>query len=266
MPQHTHHDLSNGPARGRGFTLIELLVVIAIIALLIGLLLPSLAGARESARMVICTSNQRQVVTAMIAYAGDQKQIPGSYWQGPRNLDWSGRNNVQYTQAPQNFPHPLYASPMLEYLMTVDRILECPTGKRKNRWFDYTMLIRMAGARLDLSWMMDYPLRPEVNNGERRFFTGLPLLLEEHDRFFNVQVDDGSFAWGDQLTRRHRGAGSIAYLDGSVSLFKPPHGGQDLLEEPGDLKALHLRLVLKGQRYEVHSSNAQEYGWVNRPR
>ncbi len=59
-------------ARGhRGFTLIELLVVVAIVALLVGLLAPGLARAREAGRSAACLSNLRQVQTANDLYAND---------------------------------------------------------------------------------------------------------------------------------------------------------------------------------------------------
>ena len=65
-----------GLERGRGrpaFTLIELLVVIATIALLLGILLPSLAAARNSARTVHCAANLRSIGQVLAMYADDNK-------------------------------------------------------------------------------------------------------------------------------------------------------------------------------------------------
>jgi prepilin-type N-terminal cleavage/methylation domain-containing protein/prepilin-type processing-associated H-X9-DG protein len=257
------------PQPRRGFTLIELLVVIAVIALLIGLLLPALSRGRENARGTVCTSNVRQLGLAMVMYAGDFKVIPGTYYQGARNLDWAGRVNQAYLAAPQNYAHPFETSVLAPYLSTVDRILECPTAKRRaNTWFDYTMLIRMAGARMDLACDMYYPRNPAqpFSLASAVRFRALPLLIEEDTEFWNRTWDDGSWAGSDQFANWHNGTCSLAYLDGSVSPFRSPKGPSAYAQEPADLDASKVRLLARRQLYIMNGSNASEYGWVNNPR
>ena len=55
----------------KAFTLIEMLVVVAIIALLIAILLPSLARARELARQTICGTNMKEIGTTFYIYQSD---------------------------------------------------------------------------------------------------------------------------------------------------------------------------------------------------
>ena len=61
----------------RGFTLVELLVVIAIIGTLVGLLLPAVNAARESARNNTWKNNIKQLTTAMITMDSGGRIMPG---------------------------------------------------------------------------------------------------------------------------------------------------------------------------------------------
>lgn len=62
-----------GSTRWRGFSLVELLVVVGIVAVLIGLLMPAITAARESAKTVACLSNLRQLAVMAHAYADAYK-------------------------------------------------------------------------------------------------------------------------------------------------------------------------------------------------
>lgn len=120
MPGHT----------SRAFSLIELLVVIAIVALLVGILLPTLASARNSARGVVCQSNQRQLATAWMLYAGDYRDraMPLAYWHasdiasGPQVYWWGAQGTpttrVDHTRG--------FVAPYLDASLATNSVFECP--------------------------------------------------------------------------------------------------------------------------------------------
>jgi prepilin-type N-terminal cleavage/methylation domain-containing protein/prepilin-type processing-associated H-X9-DG protein len=77
----------------KGFTLVELLVVIAVLALLLGILMPALARARQLAYRVVCGANLYGLGRAMLAYAQDNEdKLPRA---GGRNSTWGPLQNWQ---------------------------------------------------------------------------------------------------------------------------------------------------------------------------
>jgi prepilin-type N-terminal cleavage/methylation domain-containing protein len=66
-------DVTDRSEKRSAFTLIELLVAVAIIAMLLAILLPSLAAARQESRSAVCRSNLRQVYITARMYADSHR-------------------------------------------------------------------------------------------------------------------------------------------------------------------------------------------------
>lgn len=111
-----------------GFTLVELLVVITIISVLVGLLLPAIQAARESARRTRCVNNLKQLGLALQQYAGVQRTFP----PGARIHKQSDGLGISWC---------VMILPYIEQAELFDQISPTSDGGAKNIKAGYTKLI-----------------------------------------------------------------------------------------------------------------------------
>ena len=113
---------SSCPGRD-GFSLVELLVVIAIIALLIGIIVPSLAGARGAGEQSVCLANLRQIAQSSMLYAtehdGSSPALGNPWFKSPF---WAIL--VQQQANP--------TGDTASELYVEDSVLVCPTADRQD--------------------------------------------------------------------------------------------------------------------------------------
>jgi prepilin-type N-terminal cleavage/methylation domain-containing protein/prepilin-type processing-associated H-X9-DG protein len=231
------HGMRDSTSR-RAFTLVELLVVIGIIAVLVALLLPSLARAREQARRTSCASNLRQLVIGTMILAHNNK---GRFRLAHPGLPESDADQTSYagmTFSVQDhipwLPEHLYERYRREAGMEL-RTLTCP-----NRAEDYTReeggpdapRIRTGYYLMAGRWEIGFPLvdgrriRSPMRTSESPRLVLAADVIEQGTLFGTGGIKQSSAPHGmrgmvggdPSIPPEKLGSvgGNVAYLDGSV--------------------------------------------------
>ena len=215
----------------KGFTLVELLVVIGIIAVLISILLPTLARARESANRVKCASNLRQIAMASIAYANENKGSlpPTRFDNGPvQSPGYDYLFTYSYTNT-----WPVGANDIGSNIgrllerkyLTNWSIIECPSSGRAQddqwRQYQYNIHIKQKGTVGKKVWWNKINNFGKVPKGPVPAYALSSGTVGTFEFPSSVQralacdfINDLEFAF--HATRGGR-AWNLAYIDGHVS-------------------------------------------------
>lgn len=131
------------------FTLVDTLVSILVIAVLIGLLLPSLRGAQETARRVACSSNVRQIGIGLAMYADQERGVlPGSVYLrpgafGPRTAPVNEMMTLRVAPGSQGLFGQAWDGLGFLYskeFLPAPRLYYCPSHRGENPYSKYASL------------------------------------------------------------------------------------------------------------------------------
>lgn len=189
-----------------GFTLVELLVVIGIIALLIAMLLPTLARAREASNRTVCLSNLRQVGLAFRFYALDNHdEVPLGYRSGNKQF-----NSMVFSNTAKKFV--LFGWLYNAGLMKTPKAFFCPTENDPKSQFSTPQNPWPPG---DPAFQVyaGYGCRPEMELAD----DPLPnITMPRLNKFKNKAIVADLTAVVTRVDTRHRVGINVLYGDGSA--------------------------------------------------